>query len=365
MGFQYEPLDDESVFEEFIRDIFNAMHHTQSFQLYKAKGAIQHGIDVFSTEKKIVIQCKKKDLSRSDKTLRRELINDFDDSLKLIEGLPFEFETFILASNTKKYGAIQEYAAVLADRNGFEVRFMSWKDIEKHISNYREIRETYFPHLAKSINSQQKGKSKGGKNHSWRKESNVIQTVSGGSFMGDVQQIGRDLNIRVTKKPDIRILPPIGSIGANSFLKQRIKELFNKIGEEREKRFEKRAYPVMYKNFKRDFGIKHAPWTCIWEWPEECAEIIIEYLEQKYSNTIAGRIKNAEIKQNRIPKRTNLYKREKELLKQIGLSIKSNAVTEHLFNYFGVTSHTQLNDLQHWQWVCYLEGEVRKIVGEE
>jgi hypothetical protein len=49
MGFQYEPLDDEIVFEEFIRDLFNAMYQTQSFQLYKAKGAIQHGIDVFST----------------------------------------------------------------------------------------------------------------------------------------------------------------------------------------------------------------------------------------------------------------------------------------------------------------------------
>jgi len=50
MGFQYEPLDDEYVFEEFIRDLFNLMHQTQSFQLYKTKGAIQHGIDVFSTE---------------------------------------------------------------------------------------------------------------------------------------------------------------------------------------------------------------------------------------------------------------------------------------------------------------------------
>jgi hypothetical protein len=183
--------------------------------------------------------------------------------------------------------------------------------------------------------------------------------------MGDVHQIGGDLNIRVTKKPDIRILPPIGSIGAKSLLKQRIIELFNKIGEEREKRFEKQAYPVMYKNFKRDFGIKHARWTIIWEWPEECAEIIIDYLEQKYSNTIAGRIRNAEMKRNRIPKRKNLYTREKELLEQIGLSMNSKEVTEHLSNYFGVTSHTQLTNLQHWQWVCYLEGEVRKIVGEE
>jgi len=30
MGFQYEPLDNELEFEEFIRDLFNAMYQTQS-----------------------------------------------------------------------------------------------------------------------------------------------------------------------------------------------------------------------------------------------------------------------------------------------------------------------------------------------
>jgi hypothetical protein len=153
MGFQYEPLYDEYAFEEFVRDLFNAMYKTQSFQLYKTKGAIQHGIDVFSTEKKVVIQCKKKDLSRTDKALKSELIDDFDKSLKLIEGLPFEFETFILASNTKKYSAIQDHAAVLANQSSFDVLFLSWKEIQEHISKHPKIRETYFPHLVQSDSS--------------------------------------------------------------------------------------------------------------------------------------------------------------------------------------------------------------------
>ncbi|MGD2092359.1 MAG: hypothetical protein PVH61_39695 [Candidatus Aminicenantes bacterium] len=150
MGFQYEPLDDEIVFEKFIRDIFNAIHQTQSFYLYKTKGATQHGIDVCSNKKKIVIQCKKKDLSRGDKILEKELIKDFDESLGLVSKLPFGFKTFVLASNTKRYGNIQDYAAVLNDKYAFEVRFMSWKDIEEHISRHQEIREAYFPHLAKA-----------------------------------------------------------------------------------------------------------------------------------------------------------------------------------------------------------------------
>jgi hypothetical protein len=365
MGFQYETLDNEYEFEEFIRDLFNAMHQTQSFQRYKSKGAIQHGIDVFSTEKKIVIQCKKKDLTRSDKVLKRELMADFDESLELVNELPFDFETFVLATNTKNFGTLQDYAAGLSGKKKFEVRFMSWKEIEKQISKHPGIREMYYPQLVKSTPSQLKGVSKKIDNHSSTKKSVLNQTVKFVTVGGDLNQVGRDLNIHTHKKPDIRILPPIGSIGANPLLKQSIKELFNKIGEEREKRFGKNAYPVMYNIFKRDFGIKKSHWTDIWEWPEACAKVIADYLEAKFSKTIAGRIINAEMKQDRIPKRPYLYNREKELLEQIGMSLNSNEVKEKLSNYFRVTSHTKLTHLQHWQWVCYLEGEVRKIIGEE
>lgn len=95
----------------------------------------------------------KKNLARADKTLRGELINDFDESLRLVEKLPFEFNTFILASNTKKFGEIQDHAAALANQNSFDVRFLSWKDIEKHISTHPEIRKKYFPHLVQSDSS--------------------------------------------------------------------------------------------------------------------------------------------------------------------------------------------------------------------
>ncbi len=162
-------------------------------------------------------------------------------------------------------------------------------------------------------------------------------------------------------KPNISILPPRNSIGDDSLLKNRIQTLFNKIGDERKKRVGKSAYPVMYKNFKTKFKIKNNPWTVIWQWPKECAGPIIKYLEGKYNNTIAGRIEKAASKENYIPTRPYLYKREKELLSHLDLKLDSKEVKESLEKYFGVTSHTKLTHLDHWQFVSYLEGVVRNI----
>lgn len=133
----------------------------------------------------------------------------------------------------------------------------------------------------------------------------------------------------------------------------------------REKRYGQSVYPVMYANFKKDFGIKKGKWTQIWEWPEVCAEQIIQYLDDKYHNTIAGRIKKAAMRPGYIHKRPYLFQREKEFLSQLELAIQSQEVKNSLKTYFGVTSHKNLTNLEHWQWVCYLEKEVAKIYEED
>ncbi|MFI5330015.1 MAG: hypothetical protein ACHQ2F_03125 [Desulfobaccales bacterium] len=347
--YHYEVISDEIIFEEFIRDLFNVDHNTQSFQLYKSKGGVQHGIDVFSTEKRIVIQCKKKDTSRPDKTLRAELMDDLSISLQLIELLPFDFDVFILASTTKKYGEVQDHAAKISQQKPFDIQFLSWKDIEKLIHRYINIREKYYPHLfSHKIPSPQ--------------FFNISQHINHSNIYGNVRQIAEHKNYHYTtiKPPDIKILPPIGSIGANPLLKQAIKSKFDKLGEEREKRFGKNAYRVMYNNFKRDFGIE-GKWTVIWEWPEACADEILKYLVEKNYNTMAGRVEKAATKPGYVHKRPYLYKREKELLAQIGVEISSEEVKGYLYRYFGVISHKNLTNLQHWQWVCYLEKEVEKM----
>ena len=176
---------------------------------------------------------------------------------------------------------------------------------------------------------------------------------------GNVQVAG-DFVI-TTKKPEKKILPPPDSIGADPLLKNRITTLFNKIGEAREKRFGKSAYSVLYSKFKKGWGIKNNKWTIIWTWPKECAPAIIDYLEEKYSNTIQGRSEKAGGKKGYIHTRPYLYKKETELLEHFGMTMKSPEVRDLLKTSFGVISHAQLSHLEHWQLVCYLEGLVKKI----
>jgi len=173
-------------------------------------------------------------------------------------------------------------------------------------------------------------------------------------------QVGGDF-IVTTKQPEKKILPPPDSIGADPLLKQRITTLFNKIGDERKKRFRDSAFPAMYRNFKKDFKIKNNKWTIIWTWPKECTPAIIDYLENKYSNTIQGRKERAARKPGYIQARPHLYKREKEILEQLGYTMDSPEIRELLQTYFGVSSHTKLAHLEHWQLVFYLEGLVKKM----
>ncbi|KMQ61154.1 hypothetical protein ACM40_15785 [Chryseobacterium sp. BLS98] len=147
MHFQYEPIGDENIFQDFCKDLLNCVYQTQSFELYKTKGATQSGIDILSTTHKVVAQCKKKKLLRSDKALERELINDLDESIKLFLGSPIDSRRFVLITTTKKYGRVQDRAIFLSQSNSFEIIFWSWEDIEKFIAQYVELRSKYYPHL--------------------------------------------------------------------------------------------------------------------------------------------------------------------------------------------------------------------------
>ncbi len=184
----------------------------------------------------------------------------------------------------------------------------------------------------------------------------INQTIKGNNNI----QVGGDYIVNPRTQQKI-ILPPPDSIGSDSLLKQNIQMLFNKIGEAREKRFGKSAYAVLAKKFRDDFGIKNNKWTIIWTWPKQCAPSIQNYLNEKYNNTIAGRMQKAAKRTDYIHTRPHLYKQEKELLEHLGLEMKSQEVKKLLQNYFNVTSHRDLTHLEHWQFVCYLEGRVKEL----
>ncbi len=205
----------------------------------------------------------------------------------------------------------------------------------------RKHRDNWFEHIKnKDILNKSNGLSQN------------IQTITGNNNLqasGNIEKV----IISSNKTPNIQILPPNGSIGSDGLLKETISEKFYKLGDERKKRFGNNAFPVMYNNFKKDFGIKDNKWTVIWSWPKSCGRIIIEYLDKKYSNTIQGRIEKAGKREDYIHTRPHLYRLEKEYIEHLGLS--EEYVKTQLANSYYVSSHSQLTHLQHWLWVKTLE----------
>lgn len=82
---------------------------------------------------------------------------------------------------------------------------------------------------------------------------------------------------------------------------------------------------------------------------------IMEYLREKYSATITGKIKGGVRKaKNRTPFYA-LMQAEGALLEKIGLKADSPEVYDALRRYYGVTSHKHLETGQHKDWISRLE----------
>ncbi len=174
------------------------------------------------------------------------------------------------------------------------------------------------------------------------------------------------MTIRTTRGPKIEITPAPGSIGADGVLKEQVKEAFGKVGTEREKRFGKSAYQVMYSTFKKDFSIpKELPWTVIWDWHASRAAEIFAYLEQKHGNTIGGKIENAARKPGYQHTRGQLFAREKELLEHLGLKPGSPEVKGEMLRLFGTDTHKNLDPRQHANWVAHIEHLVDRMYESE
>jgi hypothetical protein len=186
-----------------------------------------------------------------------------------------------------------------------------------------------------------------------RNPATIAQNITGND---NFQQI-----VVTNNPPPVNVLPSLDSIGSKPLLKKQIRELMNKIGDARKARGLENAHAVLAKQFKKHFEINNNKWTIIWDWPIECAKDIISYLQGLYDNTIHGRIEKAYKKDDHIQSRPQLYRIEKELLSHFGLDLGSPQVKAWLMQFFGVDSHKDLNHVEHWQWVKYLEGEVGKL----
>lgn len=150
MSYQYEPLVDEIVFQDFLKDLYNCIYKTNSFEVYRSKGYSQYGVDVYSPELKIAIQAKKKNILRKEPELIQELKCELIKTLQDLKQFPHPVEKLYFATTTKKYAAIQD-EALKNSRPSLGVQFWSWEDIQTHISDYVSIREKYFRHLSTQI----------------------------------------------------------------------------------------------------------------------------------------------------------------------------------------------------------------------
>jgi hypothetical protein len=170
-----------------------------------------------------------------------------------------------------------------------------------------------FEKEIKKLKSKKRNQSK---NKRASSEKNQIHAGDNGIQIRDVSG---DVNIKISKarskkvplKAEITVTPPEGSIGSDPHLRQTIQNIFDKIAKARQDRLGVNPYGALYKNFKKDFQIT-GKYTDYLLWPKSCAPAIIEYLQDKYNNTIPGKIKKASKRADYIHTRDHLYRIEEK-----------------------------------------------------
>lgn len=157
------PFNNDVKFEEFIVDLFNNIEKTNSYDRFGRSGQKQYGLDLFSYDKKTVIQCKLKVINRPDDTIRRELISeinsDYKEFLKFQKSNNFNFNRIIFASTFKSDSKISTHCIRKATDN-LIVEYWSWAKIQKQFtpeiisSYYKDFFEPlanyYFPSIFKT-----------------------------------------------------------------------------------------------------------------------------------------------------------------------------------------------------------------------
>lgn len=194
------------------------------------------------------------------------------------------------------------------------------------------------------------------------KRKTAPKTISQSAIGNGIVQAGRDIsgNVNITiksttKRPKVSVQPPAGSIGGDADLVARITGLFNELGLRREERFGKSAYPVMYSEFKKFFGIpKNQKYNAYLLWPIGRRNEVIEYLEDKLSNTIKGRIQNAAKRKGHSAR--HLLGETSRLHKMLGWA--EHDYRAHIHYLFGVTSRADLDQSQLANYVEYLRNKI-------
>lgn len=147
--YQLPPIGNEEKFQELICDIFNEIDNTNSYKVFGRKGHNQKGIDVFSSEKNTVIQCKKKDSLRKEIVIKNELMNDFKSDIEKSKNLKVNFDRFYFTSTFKDHPDLDEYCESLIKENktSYEIAYWGWDTIAKKIIDSQLLLKKYYPNF--------------------------------------------------------------------------------------------------------------------------------------------------------------------------------------------------------------------------
>ncbi|WP_051878308.1 hypothetical protein [Chryseobacterium sp. FH1] len=157
MKHQLAPIENEKLFEDLICDLFNLEYKGITFKKFGKQGHNQKGIDVFSSEFDIAIQCKKKDLSRKPSMIKKEL---FDDIVAEVgktqsQNLKIKINKLFIATTFEEHPDFDEFCEEIKQQNdcNFEVLFWGWNTIQEKVLNHIELIQKYYPKFIVNIES--------------------------------------------------------------------------------------------------------------------------------------------------------------------------------------------------------------------
>ncbi len=141
-------ISNKDTFEDSICDLFNQMESTTTYKKFGKNGHNQKGIDVFSSEKDCAIQCKKKDRSRKDLLIKKELLEDIKKDVKKVinEKLEIKIDRLIFVSTYKDHPEIDEFCEILKEelKTEFEIIYWGWDTLENKFLDFPQLLEKYW-----------------------------------------------------------------------------------------------------------------------------------------------------------------------------------------------------------------------------
>lgn len=154
---QIPPIDNDKIFEDLICELFNTEYKSITFKKFGKQGHNQKGIDVFSSEFDIAIQCKKKDITRKKSILKSELFKDIENEINKIldQNLKIKITKLFITTTFDDQPEFDEFCEEMKIKYDcdFEIIFWGWNTIQEKILNHKVLLGKYYSNFIINIES--------------------------------------------------------------------------------------------------------------------------------------------------------------------------------------------------------------------